>query len=627
MTRPAASVPHPAPTPSARPQRGSAAGGPHYRVRCADAQAHHFAVELRLADPAPGGQEFWLPVWIPGSYLLREFSRHVLRVQAWCGDKAVAIDKTAKNRWRAAPCRGPLTLRYTVYAFDLSVRTAYLDDTRGFFNPSSLLLAASGHEHLPHTVHLAPPPFAPHWSVATTLPALEVDAAGFGTRQAANYAALIDHPVEMGDLLRLTFRAGGAAHTVAIACGQTLRGAVDGARLVRDLKRVCSAQIALFEPQRKRAPFAQYLFLVAPTADGYGGLEHADSSALMCSRRSLPHPRCKDAGSDYRDFLGLCSHEYFHAWNVKRIKPQAFTPYDLERENPTTLLWLFEGFTAYYDDLMLRRAGLLSMQQYLDGLARTIAAVLRTAGREVQSVAEASLDAWIKFYRPDENTANATVSYYQLGALLALSIDLRLRQRCGASLDDVMRLLWARYGRDDAALRAQGVAEDALPALLREVGGLDWRGFFRRHVHGCELPPLQTQLRAFGVTWLTEADNALDALGLAVQEQAGGWLSVQRVRHGGWAERAGLAAGDVLVALNGERARKALIEREHGLARRGDVWQLTSLRQDRLRQTDTPWFALPPTRVQLRPADKPTAAQRKRLRDWLGEAPRRTAAS
>ncbi|WP_079416967.1 M61 family metallopeptidase [Thiomonas intermedia] len=595
--------------------------GPSYRVSIADASAHQFQVELDLADPAATGQEFWLPVWIPGSYLVREFARHVLRLQAWCGGKTVDIEKIAKNRWRVAPCDGPLLLRYTVYAFDLSVRTAYLDSQRGFFNASSLLLAAAGREALPHTVTISAPDFAPHWTLATTLPAVQCDARGFGSRRAAHYDDLIDHPVEMGDLMQIPFNAGGAAHHMVIAHATALRDTVDAKRLARDLKRICAAQIALFEPSRKRAPFDQYLFMVAPTADGYGGLEHRDSTALMCSRRSLPHPRMQAADGDYRDFLGLCSHEYFHAWNVKRIKPHAFTPYDLERENPTTLLWLFEGFTAYYDDLMVLRAGLISPQQYLDGLARTLGAVQRTPGRSVQSVAEASFDAWTKYYRPDENTANATVSYYQLGAMVALAIDLRLRRESDVTLDDVMRLLWTRYGRADAPLRAEGVAEDALPGLLKEVSGLDWRAFFRRHVHGTELPPLKARLADFGVQGSVQEDAPLDALGLAVQEQAGGWLSVQRVRNGGWAERAGLAAGDLLLTLDGERARKSVLERHHALAAKGDIWRLSWLRQDLEQQSQTPWFVMPASRVQLRLADRPQRSQRQRQSAWLGTAP------
>ncbi|MGC9164031.1 MAG: M61 family metallopeptidase, partial [Thiomonas sp.] len=213
----------------------SSPAGPHYRVEIDDAQAHRFAVELVLHDPAPEGQEFWLPVWIPGSYLVREFSRHVLQVQAWCAERPVAVRKIAKNRWRAAPCGGLLRLRYTVYAFDLSVRTAYLDRSRGFFNPSSLLLAASGREEQAHTVDIVCPDFAPQWTLATTLPALHCEANGFGTRQALSYAELIDHPVEMGTLLRLEFSAGGAQHAMVIAHADQLQGAVDTKRLARDL--------------------------------------------------------------------------------------------------------------------------------------------------------------------------------------------------------------------------------------------------------------------------------------------------------------------------------------------------------------------------------------------------------
>ena len=617
MNRPARSA-SASPSSKSHPAAQSAAVGPAYRISVKDALAHQFRIELDLPEPAPAGQEFWLPVWIPGSYLVREFARHVMRLQAWCGGRTVDVEKIAKNRWRVAACHGPLRLRYTVYAFDLSVRTAYLDTQRGFFNPSSLLLAASGREQQAHTVDIVCPDFAPHWTLATTLPALRCAENGFGTRQAGSYAELIDHPVEMGTLLRLEFSAGGARHAMVIAHADQLQGAVDTKRLARDLRCICRAQIALFEPRSKRAPFKQYLFMVAPTADSYGGLEHADSTALMCSRRSLPHPRMKAADSDYRDLIGLCSHEYFHAWNVKRIKPQAFTPYNLERENPTGLLWLFEGFTAYYDDLMVLRAGLITPQQYLDGLARTLSAVQRTPGRTVQSVAEASFDAWTKFYRPDENTANATVSYYQLGALIALSIDLRLRSETHLTLDDLMRLLWRRYGRDDAPLRAQGLAEDALPALLKELSGLDWRGFFRRHVHDTQLPPLEAQLVQFGLAWCPQEEPALEALGLGVQEQAGGWLAVQRVKNGAWAERAGLAAGDLLVALNGERARKNLIERSHTLARRGDVWRIDLLRQDRLLHAQAPWFALPTRGVELRIARGLKPAQRQRLHAWLG---------
>ena len=612
-TRPASTKPGHSVLPPCAP-----AQGPLYTVRMDDARTHRFAVTLELAEPDPEGQEFWLPVWIPGSYLVREFARHVLSVDAQSQGQAVAVRKVAKNRWRAAPCKGPLQLNWTVYARDASVRTAYLDMSRGFFNPSSLLLAAAGWEARPHRLRIVPPASQPAWSLATTLPAVQVDARGFGLYQASDYDRLVDHPVEMGRLLRLQFRAHGTPHEMVIAHADRLAGEVDTRILQADLQRICETEIALFEPQRPRAPFQRYAFLVAPTASGYGGLEHADCTALICAESDLPHAHdgaTRSAG--YRQFLGLCSHEYFHAWNVKRIRPQALTPYDLERENLTRLLWLFEGFTSYYDDLILLRAGLLTPQQYLDLLARAINAVQATPGRLEQSLAEASFDAWIKFYRPDENTANATISYYTLGGLFALTLDLTLRRRSKTTLDDVMRLLWQRYGRDDAPLRRQGVPEDALPALVREVSGLDLRGLFSRHVDGRDELPLKRLLAAFGVRWNQGTPDALNSLGLRLDDVQG-WPQVRQVLAGGWAEHAGLAPGDTLLAINGQRASPEQLKRLHARASTGEVWQVQAMRDARLLPLQAPLPAPIPGPVTLELAPRPLADALSRRRPWLG---------
>ncbi len=602
----------------ARATASAAAQGPCYSVRMDDRHAHLFAVELQLAAPDPRGQEFWLPVWIPGSYLVREFARQVLRVEARCQGKPVALRKVAKNRWRAAPCQGPLQVNWVVYARDASVRTAWLDASRAFFNPSSLLLAAAGWEAKPHLLHILPPLSQPDWSVATTLTALRVDARGFGLYQASDYDRLIDHPVEMGHLLRLQFRVHGTPHEMVIAHADRLRSEVDAKRFTLDLKRLCETEIALFEPERPRAPFKRYAFLLAPTAHGYGGLEHADCTALICAESDLPHPRDgAERSAGYGQLLGLCSHEYFHAWNVKRIRPQALTPYDLERENTTGLLWLFEGFTSYYDDLILRRAGLIEPQQYLDLLARAINAVQATPGRQVQSLAEASFDAWIKFYRPDENTANATVSYYTQGGLFALALDLTLRSRSASTLDDVMRLLWQRYGRDGAPLQAQGVPEDAMPALVREVSGLDLRGLFARHVHGCDTLPLKRLLASAGVRWSRGKPDALSSLGLRLDD-AQGWPQVRQVLARGWAEQAGLAPGDILLAINGQRASPDQLKRLHARAGAGDVWQAHAMRDARLVQLQAVLPASAPGPVALSLAPDASAAAARQRKRWLG---------
>jgi predicted metalloprotease with PDZ domain len=586
-----------------------------YTLRLQRQHAHMYDVELDIDEPDPRGQEFWMPVWIPGSYLVREFAKHVVAIDASCSGRPLALDKVAKNRWRAAACDGPLRLRWSVHAHDASVRTAYLDEARAFFNPSSLLLAAQGREHDAHELRIEPPPSPAHWQVATTLPALKVDARGFGVYRARHYDALVDHPVLIGDLLRVPLRAHGTPHELVF--DQAGRLQLDRGRLREDIKRVCEATIALFEPGRPRAPFARYAFLTMPSAaGGYGGLEHADCTALICADADLPHPRDGARSAGYRRLLGLCSHEYFHAWNVKRIRPAAPSPPDLERENPSGLLWLFEGFTSYYDDLLLRRAGLIDDAQYLQTLARSIDAVLGAPGRQLQTLRQASYDAWIKYYRPDANSVNATVSYYTQGALFALTLDLTLRSRGAATLDDVMRALWRRHGATGSA----GVAEHELPALVREVSGLDLRRLFARHVDGCAELPLRRLLAAFGVGWSHGEADALASLGLKLDD-AQGWPLVRQVLSDSWAQRAGLAAGDLLIAIDGERASVEALRRRHARARAGEVWQVHLMRDARLLERSAPLAAPAPGPVQLTAAPRASAAALHRRRAWLDGTP------
>ncbi len=605
-------------TPPRRRARSAGAAPVRYRVHMQRLHAHVYDVELELDRPDASGQELWLPVWAPGSYLVREFARHVLQVRAHCGERSLAVRKVAKNRWRVEPCVGPLQVRWSVYAHDASVRAAWLDPSRAFFNPGSLLLEPAGCEHVEHELRIEPPPAPLAWSVATTLPARDVDARGFGSYAAPDYQQLIDHPVSCGEQLRLGFSACATPHALIIEHGGRLRGQVDERRLRADLKRICEAQIELFEPASRRPPFRRYAFLLAPSPHGWGGLEHADSSALICGEADLPHPRDPaDAGAGYRRLLGLCSHEYFHAWNIKRIRPQALTPPDLQRENLTGMLWLFEGFTSYYDDLVLRRTGLLDAKQYLQLLADAMCAVQATPGRHVQSLEEASFDAWIKFYRPDENTPNATVSYYTLGGLFALALDLHLRSRGKGCLDDVMRLLWQRYGRADAPLREQGVAEDALPGLVREACGLDVRRWFARHVQGREELPLARLLAGFGVQCVHAAAEAPEALGLRL-DAASAWPRVRYVRSDSWAEHAGLCADDVLVAVNEQQAGAAALARQYRRAAPGQLWSAHVMRDGRLLQLRA---ALPPPPVgpvQLQLAAHPGARALRLRRAWLG---------
>jgi len=420
-----------------------------YRIVPVDPALHLFDVTLIIAKPAADGQLVSLPAWIPGSYMIREFARNIVNMSARCDGRKLRLTKLDKHSWQAAPCKGELQIQYQVYAWDLSVRAAHLDQTHGFFNGTSVFLKVHGKESLPHIVDIQPPEGDAYatWRVATSLPEHKARRHRFGTYIASDYDELIDHPVEMGEFELIRFDAQGVPHEMAIT-GRV--PALDKVRLAEDLKKICESQIAFFEPASKAAPMDRYVFLTLAVGDGYGGLEHRASTALICARNDLPVIGQTEMSDAYRGFLGLCSHEYFHTWNVKRIKPAVFAPYDLSQENYTTLLWLFEGFTSYYDDLMLLRAGVIDSGAYLKLIEKTINNVHRGSGRLKQSVAESSFDAWTKYYRQDENAPNAIVSYYAKGSLVALLLDLVIRRDTQGrrSLDDVMRALWRSYGRD-----------------------------------------------------------------------------------------------------------------------------------------------------------------------------------
>jgi len=572
-----------------------------------------------------------LPAWIPGSYMIREFARHILAIAAHDERGSVHLDKIDKDTWRAAPAHGALQVSYTVYAWDLSVRAAHLDATHGFINFTSLALCVLGQQLRPCTVELVPPPesVATGWKVATSLPRAGARAHGFGRYRAPDYDALIDHPVEMGHFALGRFEAAGATHEVAV----TGRTDVDMKRLTRDLARICETQARLFEPRSGQAPFSRYVFLTMAVGDGYGGLEHRDSTALLCQRNDLPHAGLQTPSDGYKTFLGLASHEYFHAWHVKRIKPEAFVPYDLWHETHTRLLWIFEGFTSYYDDLMLVRSGVITPQDYLTLLGRTISLVLRGPGRLRQSLADSSFDAWTKYYRQDENSPNSIVSYYAKGALVALALDLTLRARTQGqrSLDDVMRLMWTRYGRSfynadgAAAMQQQGLAEEAFEPLVREASGLDLKRELRAWVEGTADLPLARLLEPFGIDLgLTPADNS-PSLGTRLAS-SGGELRISTALTDGAAHRAGLSAGDVLVAVDGLKvASEATLKTLLARRKAGDRIRVHAFRRDELMDFEVRLQAAPATEAKLavRTNDQASAhaahqAAGRLRKGWLG---------
>ena len=592
-----------------------------YQIAPMNPHAHLFEVRCTVDDPDPAGQRFRLPVWIPGSYLIREFARQFIHLRAESAGNAVAIVKEGKDVWRLAPANGPVTVIAQVYAYDVSVRTAYVDGSRAYFNGPSVFLCPEGREHAPCTVDILPPAgdeFA-HWRVATTLTPDGAPPHGFGRYRADGYDELIDHPVEMSDFALAAFAAGGVRHEIAI----TGRQEADLERLARDLNRVCQWHIDLFggAPQSS-APFDRYLFQVTAVGDGYGGLEHRTSTSLLCRRDELPVRGRAEINDRYLHLLGLASHEYFHAWNVKRIKPVAFTPYDLARENYTRQLWAFEGITSYYDDLALVRSGLIDEARYLELLGRTITSVLRTPGRHRQSIADSSFDAWIKFYRQDENSPNAVISYYAKGSLVALALDLTLRKDGRTTLDAVMRALWERYGRVGV-----GVPEDGIAQLVGELAGCDMRDFFERHVDGTDDPPLDALLDAFGVEWhVRPANGPKDRGGKPASgpvpacwlgAKVAGDLRLQHVFTGGPAERAGLAANDVLVAFDGLRASTESLDSLLSDRATGEHVTVHAFRRDELMSFDLQLAGAPldTCYLTLRPA-APAEADTLR-RGWL----------
>ena len=547
----------------------------HYDIRPASLRAHRWAVTLTIARPQ-ARQRVALPVWIPGSYLVREFARHVSGLKARQGDAECPAQAVDKCTWevQAAPDQ-PLVIRYEVHAFDDSVRAAWLDAARGFFNATALLARVPELADGPHAITLHRPTDAAtaRWRVATALAAQQVDANGFGDYLAASYDELADSPVEMGDFWQGEFNVRGVPHRFVVAGAPP---SFDGPRLLRDAQKICEAAAHLWHGASGQPPQPHYLFMLNTTPGGYGGLEHRCCTALICARRDLPRLGQPEAGEGYTTLLGLISHEYFHTWNVKRLRPAEFARYDYGQENYTRLLWSLEGFTSYYDDLLLLRAGLIDRAAYLKLLAKTMNQVWQTPGRHVQPVAEASFDAWVKFYRPDENTPNATVSYYAKGALVALCFDLALRREAQITLDDVMRLLWQRC-------KAGPMTEDDFAAALQELAGRPFAAERAAWVRGTQELPVTDWLAAHGITATRQPATTAQTLGLRVSEK-NALITLTHVLTDGAAQAAGMAAGDEWLGVETESQgwRLTALDDLPLYARPGDHVQALVSRQGRL---------------------------------------------
>ncbi len=562
-----------------------------YRIK-PEPLSHQFKIKLSFQPTQQNTFELLsLPSWIPGSYMIREFARNIIAISAKQDKTALNLEKINKNTWRLYPIKqSVIEVEYQIYAWDLSVRTCYIDQFRGFFNATSICLKVHNPENQACELQILPPDnLHDIWKVATALfctnnknePKFFKNSQDSLNFLAENYTELIDCPIEMGDITTAKFNACNTQHLIAVT------GAYDDLdieRLCTDLAKVCEAQINLFEPEGY-APFSRYVFLIHATDNGYGGLEHKTSTALLCSRKDLPYKGMTKATEAYRNFLSLCSHEYFHAWNVKRIKPTCFKEPDLNQEVYTRQLWFFEGFTSYYDDLMLFRAGLLTKEQYANCLGKLYTNVMKNLGHTQQTVAESSFDTWIKYYRPDENSPNALVSYYAKGALIALCLDAKIRENSNhqKNLDNVMRWLWIHYGKTN-----KGLAENELPAAIESATNLDFRSWIYEATNNLHELPLNACLKILGFKLNPVVPTKPCEVGASfVASQEG--LLVKFVRNHSAAESAGLSAGDIIVAIDEQRATQELFEQILTRKSPGETSRIVFFRKERLLNTSITW--------------------------------------
>lgn len=587
-----------------------------YFLYFSNKHAHIFDVTLAISRPNPKGQVLTLPAWIPGSYMIRDFAKNIVSLKCLSEGKPVRCLPLDKQTWQVEPVAGELEVVYQVYAFDLSVRTAYLDDERAFFNGSSVFLAAQGLENHEHELTIVQPTTseasdesidestvidtAP-WSVNTTLKPVQVDSLGYGVYYAQNYDELIDHPVEIADVEHAAFDLDGVKHELII----TGHKGSDLAGMIYDIEKICRVHCELFGGYPKDSSLRddenqRYQFLTMVVDNGYGGLEHRHSTALLCARKDLLRYGEKAQGvfrDDYIQFLGLCSHEYFHTWNIKRIKPQMFLNYQLDKEQYTEDLWFYEGVTSYYDDLALVRSSIISQEKYLDLLSHMITRVTRCEGRFEQTVTESSFYAWSKFYKQDENASNTIVSYYSKGALVALCLDLMIRKHSSNmhTLDTLMRVLWVRtqqgLGTDtaDVILEANKLVCDDLSGSSHFLAD-----FWEQALYSTDDLPVAQLLENVGVDMQMRARvSATDKggatkvrppqsyLGIDVSESAG--TAKIRVCHAkSPAMHAGLSAKDSLVAIDNLKASKASVWQLLCDKKPGEQVEFHVFRRDRL---------------------------------------------
>ncbi|MCU7959843.1 MAG: peptidase M61 [gamma proteobacterium symbiont of Bathyaustriella thionipta] len=561
-----------------------------YSLRFHNHKQHLIDVCLCIHSSVQAGLTLTMPAWIPGSYMIRDYARHIVSIRAEAQGRSVTLKKLDKQSWQLQSVSRDLSVHYQVYAYDLSVRGAHVDDEHIYFNGAAVFLQVQEMEHQPCSIILDKQSIPDDWQITSSF---QQQATGKPEQilfQADHYDDLIDHPVEIGTQETHAFKVLDVPHSISF----TGYHQADTGRIMQDLERICRQQSRHFSDD---LPVDRYCFLTMLTGDGYGGLEHRYSSSLMCARQDLiaKHQTTVDKG--YIKFLGLCSHEYFHLWNVRRIRPQVFVNGNLNHEVHTELLWWFEGVTSYYDDLALVRSGVISEADYLNLLAHNMSRLQRVPGRCRQTLAESSFDAWTRFYKQDENAANAIVSYYLKGALVALALDLTIRNKTSSrqSLDDLLQAVWQRFGKTQT-----GVPERGIEQLAAEVIDADLQDFFAKALYSTEEIHFESLLEPLGL--LLQYRQARDDedlggfleqvpvessprlyTGIQFSSNACGMLC-RSIINDSPAERAGVAPGDRLLAVNSIEASSGVMQFMLKNASSGDEMILHLFRADVLLQ-------------------------------------------
>lgn len=568
----------------------------HYQVAMPQPTNHLFEVTLQLQGWSQPALDLKMPAWTPGSYLVREYARHLQNFSAHDDrGQPLAWQKVAKNHWRIENgTTDRITVRYQIFANELTVRTNHLDGTHGYFNGAAIFFYVPNYQQQPIEVTIVPP--HPDWNIATALPAKPGSS---NTFWAKDFDTLVDSPFEIGLHTRLEQEILGKPHAWVIWG----KGNLEVDRLLADTQKIVETEAAMFGG----LPYDRYLFLLHLT-NGYGGLEHKDSCSLIYDRRGFRKPE------QYERFIQLVAHEFFHLWNVKRIRPKALEVFDYEGENYTPSLWFCEGVTSFYDLLIPLRAGIYGAKSYLKHLGQEISRYLTTPGRKVQPLSESSFDAWIKLYRPDANSPNAQMSYYLKGALVTLLLDLRIRtaHNHAKSFDDVLRILWEQFGQEEI-----GFTPEQLKATIEAVAGQDLTEFFDRYIDGLEELPLESALAEFGVELRSNVAEVPPYLGLRAAVENNRTI-VKFVASGSPAQVAGIDAGDELLAIDGLRVNGEQLTDRLQQAQPGDRLDITFFHQDELQQTQVILAEPQPTQFTLVPVENPSESQAQHFASWLG---------